>query len=39
MQRKKLSIHIETENIYYDNIDTGQSIYSLFIPQQDHTKN
>ena len=38
MQRKKLSIHIETENIYYDNIDTGASIYSFFITQQDHTK-
>ena len=38
MQRKKLSTHIETENIYYDNIDTGASIYSFFITQQDHTK-
>ena len=39
MQRKKLSIHIETEEkIYYDSIDTGASIYSFFITQQDHTK-
>ena len=38
MQRNKLSIHIETGNIYYDNIDTGESIYSFFIAQQDHTK-
>ena len=38
MQRNKLSIHIETGTIYYDNIDTGESIYSFFIVQQDHTK-
>ena len=37
-QRNKLSIHIETGNIYYDNIDTGESIYSFFMAQQDHTK-
>ena len=38
MQRNKLSIHIETGNIYYDNADTGESIYSFFIAKQDHTK-
>ena len=38
MQRNKLSIHIEKGNIYYDNVDTGESIYSFFIAQQDHTK-
>ena len=38
MQRNKLSIHIEIGNIYYDNVDTGESIYSFFIAQQDHTK-
>ena len=29
MQKNKLSIHIETRNTYYDNIDTGESIYSF----------
>ena len=38
MQRNKLSIHIETGNIYYDNIDTGESIYHFLIHQQDHTQ-
>ena len=38
MQRNKLSIHIETGNIYYDNIDTGESIYSFFVAQQHDTK-
>ena len=39
MQRNKLSTHIETGNIYYDNIDTGESICSFFIAQKDHIKN
>ena len=38
IQRNKLSIHIESGNIYCDKIDTGESIYSFFIAQQDHTK-
>ena len=38
MQRNKLNIHIETENIYYDNVDTAESIYSFFIAQQGRTK-
>ena len=38
MQRNKLSIDIETGIVYYDNIDPGESIYSFFIEQQDHTK-
>ena len=38
MQRNKLNIHIETGNNYYGNIDTGESIYSFFITQQDYTK-
>ena len=38
MQRNKLSIHIQTGSIYYDNIETEESICSSFITQQDHTK-
>lgn len=30
IQRNRLSIHIETGNIYYDNFDTRDSIYSFF---------
>ena len=29
MQKNKFSIRIETRNTYYDNIDTGESIYSF----------
>ena len=28
----------KTGKIYYDNVDTGESICSFFITQQDHTK-
>ena len=38
MQRNKLSIHKETVNIYYDNIDVVDCIDSFIIAQQDHTK-
>ena len=38
MQRNKLNIHKETVNIYYDNIDVVDYIYSFIIAQQDHTK-
>ena len=33
-----LSIHIETENIFYDNYNTNESIYSFLLNQQDETK-
>ena len=38
MQRNELSIHKETVNIYYDNIDVADCIYSFIIAQQYHTK-
>ena len=33
-----LSIRIETGNIFYDNYNTNESIYSFFLNQQDETK-
>ena len=33
-----LSIHIETGNIFYDNYNTGESIYKFLMRQQDDTK-
>lgn len=33
-----LSIHIETYNIFYENYNTGQSIYAFFLRQQDDSK-
>ena len=38
MQRNKITIHAKTGNMYYDNIDTGESIYTFFAAQQDQTK-
>ena len=38
MQRNKLSIYKERVNIYYDNIDAVDCIYSFIIAQQDHIK-
>ena len=34
----KLSIHIETGNIFYDNYNRGESIYKLLTRQQEDTK-
>ena len=33
-----LSIHIETRNIFYDNYNTNELIYSFLLNQQDETK-
>ena len=33
-----LSIHIQTGNIFYDNYNTGESIYKLSMRQQDDTE-
>ena len=38
MQRNKITIHVETGNIYYDNINTAEIIYTFFAAQQDQTK-
>ena len=33
-----LSIHIKTRNIFYDNYNTGESIYNFLLKQQGDTK-
>ena len=33
-----LSIHIETENTFYDNYNTNESIHSFLLNKQDETK-
>ena len=38
MKANKLKIHVESGNIYYDNIDTNKSLYSFFENQEDETK-
>ena len=38
MRESKLSIHIETGNIYYDNMNTGESLYEFILNQQVETK-
>ena len=37
-KKKKLKIHIDTGNIYYDNTDTNERIYSFLLAQEDNTK-
>ena len=37
LRQKKLSIHIETGNLYYDNMNAGESIYESIANQQDET--
>ena len=38
MQKNKLSIHIETRNIYYDNIDTGDYLFLFYRPTRSYKK-
>ena len=36
--QNKLKIHVESRNIFHNNIDTNQSIYSFFQQQEDSSK-
>ena len=36
--KNKLSIHIETGNIYYDNLNTNESIYNFILARKDDSK-
>ena len=38
MRQNRLSIHIETGNLYYNNINTGESLCEFITSQQDKTK-
>lgn len=38
LRENKLTIHIETENIYYDNFKTNESISDFIFAQQDGNK-
>ena len=38
LRENMLSIHIETGNIFYENINTSESIYDFLLRQQDETK-
>ena len=38
MHENKLTIQIETGNLYYDNLNTNESIYNLILGQQDTSK-
>ena len=38
LRENKLTIHIETENIYYDNFKTNESISDFIFVQQDGNK-
>ena len=38
MRENNLSIHIESGNIYYNGLNTGESFYDFVLPQKDITK-
>lgn len=38
MRENKLSIHIESENVYSDNFNTNESIYDFLLAQQGYEK-
>ena len=38
MNVNKLKAHVESGNIYHNNTDTNESIYSFFEAQEDKTK-
>ena len=38
LKRNKIKIHIETGHIFFDHVNSNESIYSFFLAQQDHTK-
>ena len=38
MKNNKLKIHIESVNVYHENTNTNESIYSFFQNQEEETK-
>ena len=38
LRESKISIHIETGNLYYENLNTGESLYHFLLNQQDQKK-
>ena len=38
LAKNKIKIHLETGNIYYNNINMQKSIYDFLLAQQDETK-
>ena len=38
MRQNQLSIHIENGNLYYKNLNRGESIYDFILKQQDESK-
>ena len=38
MRESKISIHIETGNVYFENLNTGESLYDFLQNQQDQKK-
>ena len=35
-KKNKLTIHVETGSLFFDNINTNESIYDFFLAQQDY---
>ena len=39
LQKNKLKIHVESGEIFHDNVNTGKNFYNFFSNQDDKTKN
>ena len=38
LQKNKLKIHVESGEIFHDNVNTGENFYNCFSNQEDETK-
>ena len=38
LQKNKLKIHVENEEIFHDNVNTDENFYNFFSDQEDETK-
>ena len=39
LHKNKLKIHLESGEIFHDNVNTGENFYNFFSDQEDETKN
>ena len=38
LQKNKLKVHVESWEIFHDNVNTGENVYNFFSNQEDETK-
>ena len=37
-KKNKLKVHVESWEIFHDNVNTGENVYNFFSNQEDETK-